>query len=65
MQECIGETDPGKEDVHLPLSEQILAKALVIVTFESPGHIQIPLIQIIWGCVVEGHTVLEIEPHCI
>lgn len=35
--------------LHFPISEQILAKGLVAVTFESPGNIQVSLIQTVQG----------------
>lgn len=47
MQECIRETDTGRKDFHLSLSEPVMAKGLVIITFESPASLQILLIQII------------------
>lgn len=47
--------------LHFPVSEQILAKGLVAVTFESPGNIQVSLIQTVQGREGRGHTVLEVK----
>lgn len=56
MQECVRETDSGKKDFLLSVSEQIMAQGLVIVTFESPGSIQIAQIHIVRGRGMRGEV---------
>lgn len=65
MQECIRESDPSKKNFHLSLSEQIMAKGLVIIICGSPGNIQMPLLQIIQDWEGGEHTGLETKAHGI
>lgn len=54
MQECVRETDSGKKDFLLSVSEHIMAQGFVIVIFENPGSIQIAPIHIVGGGGVGG-----------
>lgn len=63
MQECVRETDSGKKDFLLSVSEQIMAQGLVIVTFESPGSIQIAQIHVVRGRGVRGRGVWRVKGH--